>query len=128
MKIWFESQVSEEHPATGRLLHPGVNEFEPAMAIELKRTLGDRIRLATPGEVLRAERAAAAAEKRSQAAAEQAAQEDLASAAAAAAELEAQRDAAARELGIVDERTDAVDVAVHSGEAPFDAAAPEGEV
>lgn len=121
MKIWFESQAAEEHPATGRLLRPGVNDCEPSTAIELKRTLGDRIRLATPGEILRAERAA---EERSRAGAEQAAQEDLAAAAANAAQLDAQRDAAARDLGIADERTEAVDVAVRTADA---GGAAEGE-
>lgn len=123
MKIWFESKGAEEHPATGRLLLPGVNEFDPPTAIELKRCLGDRVRLATPGEVERARLDALEAEKRSIASAERAAQELLGQEAAAQGDLAAARAEAALELGIVDERGAAADVPVSFGAA----AAPAGD-
>lgn len=112
LKLWFNGASAEEHPATHTLLQPGVNTFDPATAIELKRVLGDRVRLATPAEVARAEAAARAAERASIASAERAAQEHLAEELGAALEREAARDAAATELGILDERDEVVEVPV----------------
>lgn len=120
LKLWFTGEAPEVHGATGLELRPGVNEFDTAQAIELKRVLGDRVRLATPFEVERARIASLEAERRSNAAAERQAQEHLAAEVAGDVELATAREEAAFELGIVDERDEAVEV-------PVAVAAVEGE-